>query len=78
MPSAWSGIVGHKPTYSLVPYTGAFPIERTIDHVGPMANNVRDCAIMLDVIAGADGLDSRQKTRQPSVASRPSIKALQV
>ena len=61
MPSAWSGIVGHKPTYSLVPYTGAFPIERTIDHVGPMANNVRDCAIMLDVIAGADGLDSRQK-----------------
>ncbi len=61
MPSAWSGIVGHKPTYSLVPYTGAFPIERTIDHVGPMANNVRDCAVMLDVIAGADGLDSRQK-----------------
>ncbi|WP_449121818.1 amidase [Pseudomonas viridiflava] len=61
MPSAWSGIVGHKPTYSLVPYTGAFPIERTIDHVGPMANTVRDCALMLDVIAGADGLDSRQK-----------------
>ena len=62
MPSAWSGIVGHKPTYGLVPYTGAFPIERTIDHVGPMANNVRDVAAMLDVIAGADGLDSRQKS----------------
>jgi amidase len=61
MPSAWSGIVGHKPTYGLVPYTGAFPIERTIDHVGPMANSVRDVALMLDVIAGADGLDSRQK-----------------
>ena len=62
MPSAWSGIVGHKPTYGLVTYTGAFPIERTIDHVGPMANNVRDEAAMLDVIAGADGLDSRQKS----------------
>jgi amidase len=61
MPSAWSGIVGHKPTYGLVPYTGAFPIERTIDHVGPMANSVRDVAVMLDVIAGADNLDSRQK-----------------
>jgi amidase len=61
MPSAWSGIVGHKPTYGLVPYTGAFPIERTIDHVGPMGSNVRDVALMLDVIAGSDGLDSRQK-----------------
>jgi amidase len=67
MPSAWSGIVGHKPTYGLVPYTGAFPIERTIDHVGPMANNVRDVALMLDVLAGADGLDSRQKN-PPAVA----------
>jgi amidase len=66
MPSAWTGIVGHKPTYGLVPYTGAFPIERTIDHVGPMANNVRDVAVMLDVIAGADGLDSRQKN-PPSI-----------
>lgn len=56
MPSAWSGIVGHKPTYGLVPYTGAFPIERTIDHVGPMANRVRDVAVMLDVIAGANCL----------------------
>ncbi len=61
MPSAWSGIVGHKPTYGLVPYTGAFPIERTIDHVGPMGRHVRDVAMMLDVISGADGLDSRQK-----------------
>jgi amidase len=61
MPSAWSGIVGHKPTYSLVPYTGGFPIERTIDHLGPMGRSVKEVAVMLDVLAGADGLDPRQK-----------------
>ncbi|WP_145002596.1 amidase [Pseudomonas oryzihabitans] len=72
MPSAWSGIVGHKPTYGLVPYTGAFPIERTIDHVGPMANSVHDVALMLDVIAGADGLDSRQKN-PPAVSCMTTL-----
>jgi amidase len=60
MPSSWSGIVGHKPTWGLVPYTGAFPIELTLDHLGPMAKSARDCARMLEVIAGPDGLDPRQ------------------
>jgi amidase len=59
MPASWSGIVGHKPTWGLVPYTGAFPIELTLDHLGPMARSVRDCARMLEVIAGDDGLDPR-------------------
>src|SRR4051812_21562502 len=60
MPSAFSGIVGHKPTHGLVPYTGAFPIELTLDHLGPMARTVADAAAVLDVIAGRDGLDPRQ------------------
>jgi amidase len=60
LPSSWSGCCGHKPTYGLVPYTGIFPIELTIDHVGPMARTVADCALMLDAIAGEDGLDPRQ------------------
>ena len=41
LPASWSGCVGHKPTYGLVPYTGIFPIELTIDHVGPMARTRR-------------------------------------
>ena len=61
MPSCWCGIYGHKPTYGLVPYTGAFPIELTLDHVGPMARTVADVALMLEVIAGPDGLDPRQR-----------------
>src|SRR3954452_9674696 len=60
MPAAFSGIVGHKPTHGLVPYTGAFPIELTIDHLGPMTRTVADAAAMLDVLAGRDGLDPRQ------------------
>src|SRR5438477_377793 len=60
LPSSWSGCCGHKPTHGLVPYTGIFPIELTLDHVGPMARTVADCALMLDVIAGEDGLDPRQ------------------
>jgi amidase len=60
MPSAFSGIVGHKPTHGLVPYTGAFPIELTLDHLGPMTRTVADAAAVLDVIAGRDGLDPRQ------------------
>ncbi|MBW3603677.1 MAG: amidase [Actinobacteria bacterium] len=62
IPSAYSGIVGHKPTHGLVPYTGAFPIELTIDHVGPMTRTVADAALMLEVMAGPDGLDPRQPT----------------
>ena len=60
MPAAFSGIVGHKPTHGLVPYTGAFPIELTLDHLGPMTRTVADAAAMLDVLAGRDGNDPRQ------------------
>ncbi len=60
IPSAYSGTVGHKPTHGLVPYTGAFPIELTIDHLGPITRTVGDAALMLRVIAGPDGHDPRQ------------------
>jgi amidase len=60
IPAAWCGIVGLKPTYGLVPYTGIFPVELTIDHVGPMTRTVRDNALLLEVLAGPDGLDPRQ------------------
>ena len=60
MPASWCGIYGMKPTHGLVPYSGIMPIEATIDHAGPMTNTVMDNALMLEVIAGADGLDPRQ------------------
>ena len=59
-PSSYCGIVGLKPTWGLVPYTGIMPIELTLDHVGPMTRTVSDNALALEVIAGFDGLDPRQ------------------
>ena len=56
IPASFCGVVGHKPTHGLVPYTGAFPIERTIDHLGPLTRTVRDAALMLGAIASPDGL----------------------
>jgi amidase len=60
IPAAFCGIVGMKPTWGLVPYTGIAPIEPTLDHVGPMTAGVRDNALMLQAIAGPDGIDPRQ------------------
>lgn len=61
IPSCWSGTYGLKPTHGLVPYTGVMPIESTIDHTGPITGNVADNALMLEVLAGPDGLDPRQQ-----------------
>ncbi|MEO6029441.1 MAG: amidase [Candidatus Binatia bacterium] len=61
IPASWCGVVGLKPTYGLVPYTGIIGVEPTIDHAGPMARTVADVALLLDVIAGADASDPRQR-----------------
>src|SRR5438093_4994444 len=61
IPSCWCGAYGLKPTYGLVPYTGIFPVELTLDHTGPIASTTADGALLLEVIDGEDGLDPRQK-----------------
>lgn len=60
LPSANCGLVGLKPTWGLVPYTGVISLEATIDHVGPMCKTTQDAALLLEVIAGSDGIDDRQ------------------
>lgn len=49
IPAAWCGIVGLKPTWGLVPYTGAVPMEPSLDHLGPMTKSVYECALLLEV-----------------------------
>src|SRR5437879_1866695 len=73
IPASFSGAVGHKPTYGLVPYTGVFPIELTLDHTGPIARTAADCAVLLEAIAGVDGLDPRQSG---AVRTEPYTKKL--
>jgi amidase len=65
MPSSYCGTYGMKPTWGLVPYTGIMPIEIFIDHTGPITANVKDNALMLEVIAGDDGYDPRIKAPTP-------------
>jgi len=60
IPASWCGVVGLKPTHSLVPYTGIAGIDPTFDHTGPMARTVAEVALLLEVIAGKDLLDPRQ------------------
>ncbi|QDL91042.1 amidase [Paroceanicella profunda] len=60
MPSSYCGTVGMKGTHGLVPYTGVMPIEIYIDHTGPITATVADNALLLEVLAGPDGYDSRQ------------------
>lgn len=68
IPASWCGIYGLKPTWGVVPYTGAFPIETTLDHLGPMARTVPDVALLLEAIAGPDGQDPRQAGVLPAAA----------
>jgi amidase len=75
MPASYCGIYGMKATHGLVPYTGVMPIELTIDHTGPMTNNVADNALMLEVIAGPDGLDPRQYAGETSKPYSDLMKA---
>lgn len=81
MPASFSGVYGMKATHGLVPYTGAMPIESTIDHVGPMTGTLADNALLLEVLAGEDGLDPRQynvKTANYTEALGKGAKGLKI
>jgi amidase len=59
VPAAWCGIVGFKPTFGMVPWTGAGSNEPTNDHMGPMTRDVLSNARLLKAIAGTDFVDDR-------------------
>jgi aspartyl-tRNA(Asn)/glutamyl-tRNA(Gln) amidotransferase subunit A len=56
IPASFSGVFGIKPTYGLVPLFPASPYG-TLAHVGPLSWTVRDSALALDVLSGADSRD---------------------
>jgi amidase len=65
-PSACNNLAGFKPTVGLVSRTGIVPISRSQDTAGPMARSVRDCALLMNAMAGADPRDPA--TRRKAVA----------
>ncbi|KAK5955123.1 hypothetical protein OHC33_003802 [Knufia fluminis] len=65
VPAAWCGMVGFKPTFGLVPWTGAGSNEPTNDHMGPMTRDVLSNARLLKAIAGTDFVDDRSYGAPP-------------
>jgi aspartyl-tRNA(Asn)/glutamyl-tRNA(Gln) amidotransferase subunit A len=57
-PAAVTGSVGAKPTYGAVSRYGLIALASSLDQIGPVANNVLDTALLQDVIAGHDPMDS--------------------
>ena len=64
LPATCCGVTGLKPTFGLISRAGVVPLCASLDCVGPIARTALDCAILLDVVAGADPAD-------PTCAERP-------
>lgn len=67
LPASFCGLVGLKPTYSRVSRYGVVAFGSGLDQVGPLARNVKDCAIMLEAISGYD-----EKENTSSLQSVPN------
>ena len=61
-PASFCGVVGLKPTYGRVSRAGALPLAWSLDHAGPIARTVADCALILQTIAGRDERDPASST----------------
>jgi amidase len=68
-PSSANGLVGIKPTLGLISRSGIIPIAHSQDTAGPMARNVRDAAVLLGALAGADPRDSATAASAGKAAS---------
>ena len=63
-PASYCGVVGMKPTYGTVSRYGLIAYGSSLDQIGPMAKDVRDCAVILDAIASHDEKDSTSVERE--------------
>ncbi len=70
LPASFSGVVGLKPTYGLISRSGVVAMASSTDVVGPLASNVEDVALVLDVISGKDELDSTTIERDKMTYSK--------
>jgi Asp-tRNA(Asn)/Glu-tRNA(Gln) amidotransferase A subunit family amidase len=57
-PSTRCGVTGLRPTFGMVPRTGAMALSWTMDKLGPMARSAQDCLTILEAIYGPDGKDT--------------------
>lgn len=67
LPASFCGAVGYKPTYGLVSRSGVVAMASSTDVIGPITRNTADAALVLDVMAGRDELDSTTIERDQKV-----------
>jgi len=72
-PASLCGLVGMKPTFGLVSRHGVIANSFSLDHCGPMAKTVEDCAILLEAIVGYDSRD-RSSIRRPRQDFRAALR----
>ena len=81
LPASWTGTVGVKPSYGRVSRHGLIPLTSSLDQVAPVAKTVEDAAIVMNMIAGHDALDSTTSPLQVPDYTKSlgtSIKGLRV
>lgn len=81
LPASFCGAVGYKPTYGLVSRSGVVAMASSHDVVGPLTRTVEDAALVLDVMAGRDRLDSTTIERDESgyqLAQDPTVKGKKI
>jgi amidase len=67
LPASWCGVLGLKPTWSLIPYQGIASHEYTFDHVGPMTRTSEDLALAMAAVSGRSTGDPRQAGGVPTL-----------
>jgi len=60
-PAAYCGVVGFKPTYGMVSRFGVIAFASSLDQIGPITKDVRDAAMVMNIIAGSDRRDSTSR-----------------